>query len=46
MQTPATTRVIYAGETDIVAPGVPMTLTPGDAERHLTLVLFDADNRG
>ncbi|HEY7791001.1 MAG TPA: hypothetical protein VIC33_10840 [Vicinamibacterales bacterium] len=43
MQTPTTTRVIHAGETDIVPPGVPMMLTPGDAERHVTLVLFDAD---
>lgn len=43
MQTPTTTRVVHAGETDIVPAGVPMMLTPGDAERHLTLVLFDAD---
>lgn len=43
MQTPNTTKLIHAGETDVVPAGVPMMLTPGGAERHLTLVLFDAD---
>jgi quercetin dioxygenase-like cupin family protein len=43
MQIPGKTRMIHAGETDVVPPGVPMMLTPGDAEWHVTLVLFDAD---
>ena len=44
-QTPRSTKVIHAGQGDVIPSGVPMMLTPltsTETERHLTLVLLDA----
>jgi len=45
-QTPGSTKVIHAGQGDVIPRGVPMMLTPltsTQTERHITLVLLDAD---